>query len=149
MIQHKGTIVAEAIKKSGYQMKALAEKLGIARNTLYTKLNEIELEDFFIIKVGNIIHYDFSIDFPHLAHKDKYTHVEEIQGSYKNLNCKNPDLVQLQELNKKYLTLLEDYNKLLKILILLANSNELMGIKKDIMQFLDHEESDEEIKDYP
>lgn len=139
MEQHKGKIVEAAIKRSGYQMKSLADKLGIARNTLYTKMKEMELEDSFIEKIGNIIHYDFSIDFPDLNNSAR-TYAEESQAIYKSAGYKNPDFIQLQELNRKYLKLLEDYNKLLKILILLANSNELIGIKKEITEFLENEE---------
>ncbi|WP_339044041.1 helix-turn-helix domain-containing protein [Cardinium endosymbiont of Tipula unca] len=147
MEQHKGKIVEEAIKKSGYQMKALAERLGIARNTLYTKIKEAELDDAFIIKIGSIIHYDFFIDFPHLSNCEiphyNNNNNEEIQGAYRNPGSRNPDFIQLQELNRKYLRLLEDYNKLLKILILLANNNDLMGIKKEITEFLSDEEQDD------
>lgn len=144
MEQHKGKILEEAIKKSGYQMKGLAERLGIARNTLYTKMKEAELDDAFIMKVSSIIHYDFSIDFPHLSKCDvSYNNGEEVQGMYKNPGSKNPDFIQLQELNRKYLRLLEGYNKLLKILILLANNNDLMGIKKEITEFLSDEEKED------
>ncbi|ROT47305.1 helix-turn-helix domain-containing protein [Candidatus Cardinium hertigii] len=144
MKQHKGKIVEEAIKKSGYQVKALAERLGIARNTLYTRMKEMDLDDSFILKIGKIIHYDFSIDFPALD-TSQSSYVEEPQVLYKSAGYRNPDFTQLQELNRKYLKLLEDYNKLLKILILLANSNELMGIKKEIMEFLENEEKQDEI----
>ncbi|TDG95585.1 helix-turn-helix domain-containing protein [Cardinium endosymbiont of Culicoides punctatus] len=148
MEQHKGKIVEIAIRKSGYQMKALAEKLGIARNTLYTKIREAELDDAFIIKISNIIHYDFSTEFPHLNKYDTapnpnpdITTYNEL-GPYRKPGPTNPDFIQLQELNKKYLILLEDYNNLLKILILLANNNDLVGIKKEITEFLAEEEDE-------
>lgn len=140
MKQHKGKIVEEAIKKSGYQMKALAKKLGIARNTLYTKLKDADLEDIFITRVGNVICYNFSIDFPNLADREA-AYMEESSSIYRE--AKSPDYVQLQELTKRYVNLLEDYNNLLKILILLANSNELVGIKKEITEFLEREEKEE------
>ncbi|MBX9890552.1 MAG: hypothetical protein K2X94_04745 [Amoebophilaceae bacterium] len=138
MKEHKGKIVEEAIKNSGYQMKALAKKLGIARNTLYTKIKEAQLDDAFIIKIGNIIHYDFSISFPNL--QVDQGEVQDHQGIYSHAAYKNPDFIELQLLNKKYLKLLEDYTKLLKLLILLANSNELTGIKKEITEFLAYED---------
>jgi len=142
MKEHKGKIVESAIKKSGYQMKSLAKRLGVARNTLYTKLKEAELDDVFIVKIARIIHYDFSIDFPQLAAQLSLNQVEENDGIYGNNLYRNPDFVELQLLNKKYLKLLEDYNKLLKLLILLANSNELVGIKKEITEFLELDEKE-------
>ncbi|AWN81796.1 helix-turn-helix domain-containing protein [Candidatus Cardinium hertigii] len=146
MKQHKGKIVEKAIKKSGYQMKALAEKLKIARNTLYGKLKEIELEDALIMRIGGIIHYDFTIDFPHLC-DNRDTRVEEEAPSYTSMDYKHPSFIQLQELNRKYLQLLEGYNKLLKILIMLANNNELTGIKKEIEAFLTKEEKEDPLKE--
>ena len=71
MEQHKGKIVEEAIKKSGFRMKALASKLGIARNTLYNKLKEADIKEAFIIQIGKIIHYDFANDFPNIHAKIK------------------------------------------------------------------------------
>ncbi|WP_165941892.1 helix-turn-helix domain-containing protein [Cardinium endosymbiont of Culicoides punctatus] len=141
MENHKGKIVQAAIKKSGYQITALAEKLGIARNTLYTKLKDAKLDDGFIIKVSNAIHYDFSSDFPHLNNKCDTSSTGiityNVKGAYRN-----PDFVELQALNKKYLTLIEEYNKLFKILILLANNNDLIGIKKEIAEFMEEEEKE-------
>jgi transposase-like protein len=143
MEEHKGKIVEEAIKKSGYQVKALAERLGIARNTLYTKMREADLDNSFIIKVSKIIHYDFSLDFPNLYNtQNELIQAEDPKGIYNLPAYRNPDFIELQELDRKYLKLLEDYNKLLKLLILLANSNELMGIKKEITEFLENEEKE-------
>lgn len=44
-------------------MKALAKKLSIARNTLYTKLKDQNIKYSFIIDIENVIHYNFSHDF--------------------------------------------------------------------------------------
>ncbi|WP_243518512.1 helix-turn-helix domain-containing protein [Candidatus Cardinium sp. cBcalN1] len=148
MEQHKGKIVEEAIKKSGFRMKALANKLGIARNTLYTRLKEADIKDSFILAIGRIIHYDFSNDFPGIDQKNenKYRFNAEApdyelkENNYKlssdSAVIKDPYFDKLQALNKKYLNLMEDYNKLLQILILLANDNELIGIKQDIVGFI-------------
>lgn len=136
MNQHKGNIVKEAIHKSGYQIKHLAEKLGIARNTLYVKMHDMELSDDFIIKIGNIIHYDFSREFPDLIknNTNSSVHPSPIQ------NFRNPYATQLHDAKKKYLTCLEHYIKLLNILTMLANDNELLGIKNEINEFLKNEE---------
>jgi hypothetical protein len=142
MEENKGKIVEDAIKKSGYQIKALAERLGIARNTLYAKLRNGTLDDEFILKVGRVIHYDFSIHFPHLHKKDDPNQTAEKKGAYHLLSSKNPDFAKLHALDRKYLKLLEEYNKLLRLLILLANNNDLMGIKQEITEFLEEEEKD-------
>ncbi|UWW97439.1 MAG: hypothetical protein NMK33_02655 [Candidatus Cardinium sp.] len=147
MEQHKGKIVEAAIKKSGFRMKILAKKLGIARNTLYIRLKEADVKDSFIIEVGKIIHYDFSNDFPDIYRKNEVQdHIEPPDYKFKgnvarlidesNALIRDSNLVKLEALNKKYLRLMEDYNKLLKVLILLANDNDVMNIKQDIIQFL-------------
>ncbi len=142
MEENKGKIIEDAIKNSGYQVKALAERLGIARNTLYAKLRGGTLDDEFIQKVGQVIHYNFSLDFPHLRNKDELSQAADTAGTYHVISSKNPDFVKLHALDKKYLSLLEDYNKLLKLLILLANNNELIGIKQEITEFLEDEEKE-------
>ena len=141
MKEHKGEIVEAAIKQSGYQIKALAKKLGIARNTLYTKMKEANLDDEFILKIGKIIHYDFSLDLKDLASSNSL-YAEDSKGHYQVNLHRNPDFIELKKLNDKYLQLLEDYNKLCKLLVLLANNNDLIGIKKEIATFLENEENE-------
>lgn len=157
MQQHKGKIVEDAIKRSGFRMKALAKNLGIARNTLYTRLKEADIKEGFIIEIGKIIHYDFTHDFPDIYEKNKNInnhsspHYKTKESGSKLIHessniIKDPDFIKLEALNKKYLKLMEDYNKLLKILILLANNNEVMDIKQDIVAFIKNEEQ-KELKD--
>ena len=38
---------------------------------------------------------------------------------------------------------MEDYTKLLKILVVLANNNELEGVKQEIITFIDHQERED------
>jgi len=154
MEQHKGKIVEAAIKKSGFRMKTLASKLGIARNTLYIKLKEADVKEDFIIQIGRIIHYDFANDFPSIYAKNQKQDDDESRHYVpKGDGCKysdepndmisDPYCIRLNKLNKKYLRLMEDYTKLLKILVVLANNNELAGVKQEIMSFIDHQEEED------
>ncbi|CAH2559857.1 helix-turn-helix domain-containing protein [Cardinium endosymbiont of Oedothorax gibbosus] len=152
--KHKRKIIQEAIKETGYQVEAVAKGLIIARNTLYKRLKEAELEDSFIIHVSNIIHYDFSKVLPevyervaakvennprrlYLAKSGKHNASNELP--HYGTEYKNSCFIQLQALSGKYLRLMEDYCKLLKILVVLANSSQFVGIKKEIMEFLKNE----------
>ncbi|MGI2262039.1 helix-turn-helix domain-containing protein [Candidatus Cardinium hertigii] len=154
MEQHKGKIVEEAIKKSGFRMKALASKVGIARNTLYNKLKEADIKEDFIIQIGKIIHYDFANDFPNIHAKNKKQDEDKSRpyvpkgDGYKysdesNDMISDPYFIRFEKLNKKYLRLMEDYTKLLKILVVLANNNELEGVKQEIITFIDHQERED------
>ncbi|MGI2299843.1 helix-turn-helix domain-containing protein [Candidatus Cardinium hertigii] len=156
--KHKGEIVKRAIKKIGYQMKAVAKRLGIVRNTLYTKLKQAELEDSFIIRVGNIIHYDFSEVFPEVYKRVAAKFTNSFERIYPDKSVvvpdagelplydhlyKNPYFCELQVLREKYIKLMEDYDKLFKILILLANNNESVDLKKEIIKLIENERKED------
>jgi plasmid maintenance system antidote protein VapI len=123
MLKHRGEIVEYIVRRSGYSIKALAEKLHVSRNTLYNKFREHDLSYDFIVRVSDVIHYDFTIDFP------------EIKTSF-SLD-KDPRTAELWRLEQKYTQLLENYNKLLTFLIKISNDHNLERLKKDIDQFLE------------
>jgi transcriptional regulator with XRE-family HTH domain len=60
---HRGQIVEKFVRKSGYSLSKLADKLHISRNTLYNRFSNANLSYRFIQEVGVIINYDFSFDF--------------------------------------------------------------------------------------
>ena len=90
---HRGEIVEKRIRRSGYKLVKLAEKLNISRNTLYNKFKDANLNYRSIIEVGKVIHYDFSKDFPEIRSDI------ELQGE---------KLDSLSKLENKYLHLLEN-----------------------------------------
>ncbi|MEL6152980.1 MAG: hypothetical protein AAFQ78_03035, partial [Bacteroidota bacterium] len=66
MRQHRGEIVETIVRRSGYSIKSLAQKLRVSRNTIYNKFREQDLSYEFIANVGDVIHYDFTTDFPEI-----------------------------------------------------------------------------------
>ena len=130
MTKHRGELVEDAVRRSGFSLKKLSERLRISRNTLYNRFKEPDLSYEFIIAVGNIIHYNFELDFPELKEMDNG--VGESPIGYIDR-----DAVELVRLEKKYMALLERYNKLLNILVRLANTNELQTLRKEILLFLE------------
>ncbi|MFM2428509.1 MAG: hypothetical protein RL012_393 [Bacteroidota bacterium] len=130
MKKHRGEIVEVVVRKSGFSLKKLSERLGISRNTLYNRFREPELSYGFIRAVGNIIHYNFEIDFAELNEGSN----ELSEGP---IGYIDRDAVELLSLEKKYTALLERYNKLLGILVRLANTNELQTLRKEILRFLE------------
>ncbi|RTQ49988.1 hypothetical protein EJV47_10110 [Hymenobacter gummosus] len=66
-MQHRGEIVAEAVRKSGIKLSQLHRALGISRPTLYRRFEDPNLSFDFIKRVGALIHYDFAVDFKELA----------------------------------------------------------------------------------
>ncbi|MEL6607046.1 MAG: helix-turn-helix domain-containing protein [Bacteroidota bacterium] len=122
MRKHRGEILEAVIRSSGYSLKALAEKLSISRNTLYNKFKEHDLSYEFILKVGDLIHYDFTYEYPEI----KTTVSVD----------KNQHAAELWRLEQKYTRLLESYNRLLSFLVRAANDYRLEKVKHEIDHFL-------------
>lgn len=123
MRQHRGEILEAVVRKSGYSLKVLAQKLGVSRNTIYNKFKEHDLSYEFIVRVGEVIHYDFTYEYP------------EIKTT---TNTDTPQHVaKLWWLERKYTRLLEQYNQMLDFLLRMANDYHLENLKKDINKFLE------------
>jgi transposase-like protein len=130
---HRGQIVEKVIRRSGYSITKLSRKLGISRNTLYNRFSNSNLGYRFIIEIGNVIHYDFAADFPEI--KDEADIIGEAP-----LRSVDRETAELWKAETKYISLLEKYTKLLGILAKLANENTLLGLRKEILEFIEQEE---------
>jgi len=107
---HKGEIIKQAVNQSRVPVTQVAKSMGVTRKTIYNIFERIDVDNDTILKIGSIIHYDFSEKFPKLKRPNK---TEEPQEDY---NAKViTELKEEVDLWKgKYIALLEDYNKLLK-----------------------------------
>ena len=121
-MSHRGEIVEKVVRKSGYALTKLADKLEISRNTLYNKFQDTNLSYRFIQKVGRVLHYDFSTHFPEML-KEEFA-----EGS------KNNDLISIEI---KYSNLLEKHIKLLQILVKLVNHSENHSLKQELNKFME------------
>lgn len=130
---HRGQIVEKIIRRSGYPLTRLASKLGISRNTLYNRFENPNLGYRFIMEVGNIIHYDFTTDFPNMKAELEQMHDAPLQVI-------DRETIEILQAESKYIQLLEKYVKLLSILAKLANYNTLTTLKKEILTFIEQEE---------
>lgn len=127
MIRHIGEIVYKAIKSKKYSIGYISKKIGITRNTLYKKLKKEDLALDFVIKIGNIIEYDFLNDVPEL---EKYAKNKNLL-IFKNTREKTKMLYRI-----KYLKLLYQYNSLLDFMVTLADNHDLKSLKEDIKEFV-------------
>lgn len=127
MKTHKGQIVEEVIRKGGYRISTLAKKLGISRNTLYNRFKEPDLAIDFIIRIGNLIKYDFAYDFPEINPK---------AAPRKSLNKYSDKNIQsILELERSYSELLEAYTHLQGFLVRMANETKDTTIREAIKAF--------------
>ena len=124
---HRGEVIKDAIKASGVAIGVVAEKLGVSRKTLYNKFKESSIPFSFILRLGEVIHHDFSQEFPHLSKSVKKEPAMPQAPVNTNLflpfdgepvaapkpnNMKECE-EELVTLQRKYIALLEKFNDLL------------------------------------
>ena len=107
---HKGEIIEKVLNERRVNKTSLGAAMGISRGTLYNIFKKIDVDENTILKIGAIIHYDFSEKFPKLK---KANNTEDPQEEYyiRNIEQLKADV---DHWKGKYIALLEDYNKLLK-----------------------------------
>ncbi len=127
MIKHIGETVYKAIKSKKYSIEFISSKLGITRNTLYKKLKKKDLTLDIVIKIGNIIEYDFLNEISGI---EKYARDKSL-FLFRNNKEKNAIMYKL-----KYLKLLYQYNILLDFMKSLADDHDLKSLKEDIKEFV-------------
>jgi hypothetical protein len=110
---HRGEIVEKRVRRSGYKLVKLAEKLNVSRNILYNKFKDANLNYHFIIEVGKVLHYDFSRDFPEIR---------------PGMGLQGEKADSVLKVENKYLHLLEKYTHLFEKLVKIANEYELHSV---------------------
>jgi hypothetical protein len=114
---HRGEIVEKIVRRSEYSLTSLSAHLGISHNTLYNRFLSADLSWHFISEVGKVICYDFILEFPEMKEE--------------------PGLIDQNDVFRaegKYISLLENYTKLLGMVMQMANENELYDIRRRISQ---------------
>lgn len=120
---HRGEVVRLVVDKMDCNIKQLSKKLGITRGTLYRQFERADMDWRYIVKIGRILHYDFSSELPEIKLRDFDSLASEPVGDYSTaedtlLNraikeidkWKTESYINLQEVNKwreKYYELLE------------------------------------------
>ena len=110
MDRHDGQIIEYTVRKHGYSITDLAAELQINRRTIYNYFQNKYLKYDVIHKIGLVIRHDFSKEFP-----DMFTGEEFVLENNDRLKALYSRPVQEENLWKdKYISLLADYNSLLK-----------------------------------
>ena len=107
MVQHRGEIIKNAIYQSGYSITKLAERLGKSRRWMYLLFENTNVSLDVILKIGEVIHYDFSQEIKELKPTSQI--VNDNLSPYGSATQKD-----VEYWKNKYLSLLEEYNQLLK-----------------------------------
>ena len=106
-MQHKGEIVEKAVRRSGLPLTQLALRMGKSRRWLYNAFENPNLSIEHILRIGTIIHYDFSDDILELQR------VRNLEDPISPENAYVVPAESAEYWKNKYLTLLEKYNTLL------------------------------------
>ena len=124
-MKHRGEIVEKAVRESGYSITRLAQKLGVSRRHIYNIFESNKVDWEIILRIGDIIKYDFSKDFKELNASARADIMNDPATVYlkegKRKGVKELE-AELSFWKKRYIDLLERYNEEL--------SSKLSGAKK-------------------
>ncbi|HEY1040054.1 MAG TPA: hypothetical protein VGF30_11645 [Bacteroidia bacterium] len=105
MSRHIGNIVEKAVRKSGFPISKLAKRVGYTRQHMYNLFQQAKVDLLLVEEIGKVIGYDFAEEIVALK---KYTQTENRNDITVN------ESVEYYVLEKKYIALLEEHNRLLK-----------------------------------
>lgn len=109
-MQHKGEIIAKAVRESGFSITRLAKGMGKSRRWAYQIFESQTVPVDYILAIGKIIHHDFSEEIQEL--KAYKVNIANQITSDRQLSF-GSDKDELEYWKNKYLVILEKYNDLL------------------------------------
>lgn len=136
MENHRGKFVKKVIQEEGFSISKVAKTLRVTRVTLYNQFKKPNLSRDFILKVGKVIKYDFSLDFPEMQPKSTVPTIAKHRKEYASYGMEN--VLELLTMEKKYTRLLDYHNQLLSLLIQIIDPEHLILLKEE-MDTLSHQ----------
>ena len=112
-MQHKGEIIEQAVRQSGYSITKLSKKLGKSTRWMYYMFESSNVSIDYILEIGEIIHHDFSNEIKELKKHKLLNEIQEIKKSETTSKSKQSEI---EHWKNKYFTLLEEHNQLLRTL---------------------------------
>jgi plasmid maintenance system antidote protein VapI len=112
-IVNAGEIVELAVRRQNINISELSRRMHVNRRTLYNWFQQRELNEDVIVRIGNVINYDFSGDFHNELKICQYNvnSTHQIESSA-NVDKYSPESTYYWM--EKYIELLKDYKKLLQ-----------------------------------
>ena len=109
---HHGQIVERIIRRNGHSISELARLAKVNRRSVYNWFNQRNLKPEIIFRIGCVLNYDFSSEFPNLFSKEEF--VRKNTPFINELSPKiAPEKGEVNFWKDKYIDLLERYNQLL------------------------------------
>lgn len=110
-MKHRGEIIEQAVRQSGYTITKLAKRMGKSRRHVYNLFENPHVSMDVVLEIGKIIHHDFTAllpSSPAYVRRDQYEISLDEQHPYQQ-----PENAA-EYWKNKYLVLLEKYNALLE-----------------------------------
>ncbi|AMR32351.1 hypothetical protein A0256_13435 [Mucilaginibacter sp. PAMC 26640] len=115
MENHNGQIVEYVVRRNGYSITDLATELNVDRRSIYNYFQNRNLKYDVIYKIGLLLRHDFGKEFPELFNSEQFDIRNRQTQSIITIDKMNANAEQWKD---KYIQLLEDYNKALRLRIL-------------------------------
>lgn len=112
---HHGKILKEAIQKSGFTIRHVANKIDKEYSTVFKWFSKKEIDIGNFIKVGKVINHNFAGEIEGLA-----TQVTDDEIPYSRLEL-SQCVKECDRLRLRYIELLERHNALLEKIAVAAN----------------------------
>lgn len=128
---HKGKVLKHIVKKSGIKLIKLSQKLGVSRGKLGLFFSRKEVDGKFLMEVGKIVKYDFSVDFPDLI-PFKLEQLEKESLEVFEASTQE-DIIKVQRI---YIELLEKQDHLFQLLLDIYDNTD-PSLRKEIGDFFD------------
>lgn len=110
---HNGQIVERIIRRNGHSISELARLTKVNRRSVYNWFNQRHLKPEIIYRIGCVLNYDFSAEFPNLFSRDEF--IRQHAPEPRDMIQKTPlDANGFTDWKDKYIDLLEKYNRLLQ-----------------------------------
>ena len=107
-MQHRGELLAKAIKESGIPVTRIVSSMKRSRRWLYNQFARTDVPLDVFVEIGKIIRHDFSADIQELRKRTEHA------ASFNDSGETPYPAENAQFWKDKYLRLLEDYTELLK-----------------------------------
>ena len=105
---NKGEIVELVIRRNNLSISELSRRLHVSRRSVYNWFDQTDLSLDVICKIGEVLDYDFSLEFPDLFNRRKLKSID--------MTHELQEETQQNSVNywrNKYISLLEKHNEIL------------------------------------
>lgn len=107
---HRGKVLQQAVSSSGIPIREVVRRLKLSHTSYYRHIDKPDLDYQILESYGKVIKHDFSIEFPEM---DPNNYLDNL-ANFKKPRTLDEAQEQTDYWRKKYIQILEKYNRLLE-----------------------------------